>query len=99
MNTTLAEMRLDQDQMYEDMQNMLAEGHPSVPGTPPPRLPVLQASTPPPQLQPRPQPRDTSALWEAIERLDNKVVNNTVKVSETKIPRLSYSVNSDIILR
>uniref|UniRef100_A0A667YTY5 Multimerin 2a n=1 Tax=Myripristis murdjan TaxID=586833 RepID=A0A667YTY5_9TELE len=81
MNTTLAEMRLDQDQMYEDLQNMLAEGRPSVPVTPPPRLPVLQASPPPPQLQPPPQPRDTSALWEAIERLDNKVVNNTVKVN------------------
>ncbi|TMS04820.1 Multimerin-2, partial [Larimichthys crocea] len=32
---------------------------------------------PPPSLQ---QPLDTSNIWEAIERLDNMVVNNTVKV-------------------
>ncbi|TKS85892.1 Multimerin-2 [Collichthys lucidus] len=32
---------------------------------------------PPPNLQ---QPLDTSNIWEAIERLDNMVVNNTVKV-------------------
>lgn len=38
---------------------------------------------PPTQSPPRPpppQPSDTSALWEAIERLDNMVVNNTVKL-------------------
>lgn len=28
-----------------------------------------------------PQPPHTSALWEAIGRLDNMVVNNTVKVA------------------
>lgn len=36
---------------------------------------------PPPNLQ---QPLDTSNIWEAIERLDNMVVNNTVKVGRTK---------------
>uniref|UniRef100_A0A3P8SMU9 Multimerin 2a n=1 Tax=Amphiprion percula TaxID=161767 RepID=A0A3P8SMU9_AMPPE len=35
-------------------------------------------SPPPPRPPP---PSDTSALWEAIERLDNMVVNNTVKVN------------------
>lgn len=28
-----------------------------------------------------PRPSDASALWEAIARLDNMVVNNTVKVA------------------
>eukprot|EP00064_Thunnus_orientalis_P022138 superscaffoldBa00007209_g22323 len=37
----------------------------------------LEVHLPPPSL---PQPLDSSALWEAIERLDNMVVNNTVKV-------------------
>ncbi|XP_044228079.1 multimerin-2-like isoform X2 [Thunnus albacares] len=37
----------------------------------------LEDHLPPPSLQ---QPSDSSALWEAIERLDNMVVNNTVKV-------------------
>lgn len=32
---------------------------------------------------PPPEPSDTSALWEAIRRLDNMVVNNTVKVGQT----------------
>ncbi|XP_035857790.1 multimerin-2 isoform X3 [Sander lucioperca] len=32
-----------------------------------------------PRLLP-PQPSDTAALWEAVERLDNMVINNTVKV-------------------
>ncbi|XP_071329571.1 multimerin-2a [Trachinotus anak] len=35
-------------------------------------------SLPPPRP---PQPSDSSTLWEAIERLDNMVVNNTVKVN------------------
>uniref|UniRef100_A0A3P8SMQ3 Multimerin 2a n=1 Tax=Amphiprion percula TaxID=161767 RepID=A0A3P8SMQ3_AMPPE len=38
-------------------------------------------SPPPPRPPP---PSDTSALWEAIERLDNMVVNNTVKVRQCK---------------
>ncbi|XP_070833910.1 multimerin-2a isoform X1 [Chaetodon trifascialis] len=56
MNTTLTELKLDQDQT--------AEGQ-------------LEVHLPPPGP---PQLADTSALWEAIERLDNMVVNNTVKV-------------------
>ncbi|XP_044069845.1 multimerin-2a isoform X2 [Siniperca chuatsi] len=38
----------------------------------------LEEHLPPPRP---PQPSDTSALWEAIERLDDMVVNNTVKVA------------------
>ncbi|XP_070772568.1 multimerin-2a [Enoplosus armatus] len=62
MNTTLAELKLDQDQT--------TEGQEEEDRLPPPSLP-------PPHP---PQPSDTSALWEAIERLDDMVVNNTVKV-------------------
>lgn len=35
-------------------------------------------TNPPHQLPP---PTDASELWDAIDRLDNTVVNNTVKVS------------------
>lgn len=63
MNTTLAELKLDQD------QDQTAQDQ-------------LEDHLPPPSLLPPhpPQPSDTSALWEAIERLDDMVVNNTVKV-------------------
>ncbi|XP_070697428.1 multimerin-2a isoform X2 [Pempheris klunzingeri] len=61
MNTTLAELKLDQDQTTEDE----LEDH-----LPPPTLPPTHLL----------QPSDTSALWEAIERLDGTVVNNTVKL-------------------
>uniref|UniRef100_A0A8D3C6G4 EMI domain-containing protein n=1 Tax=Scophthalmus maximus TaxID=52904 RepID=A0A8D3C6G4_SCOMX len=46
--------------------------------------------TPPPP----PPPSDSSPLWEAIERLDNMVVNNTVKVgpSETNVQQLRLDV-------
>lgn len=44
--------------------------------------PLPTASLPP--THPAPQRSDTSALWEAIERLDNTVVNNTVKVRSTR---------------
>ncbi|XP_051232746.1 multimerin-2a [Dicentrarchus labrax] len=61
MNTTLAELKLDQDQLIEDeLEDHLA--------------------TPSPPLPHPLQPSDNSALWEAIKRLDNMVVNNTVKV-------------------
>ncbi|XP_035519035.1 multimerin-2a [Morone saxatilis] len=60
MNTSLAELKLDQDQTIEDE----LEDH-------------LATPSPPPHP---PQPSDNSALWEAIKRLDNMVVNNTVKV-------------------
>ncbi|XP_041803385.1 multimerin-2a isoform X2 [Chelmon rostratus] len=52
MNATLADLKLDQDQ-----------------------IPEVQLRSPGPL-----QPAGASALWEAIERLDNMVVNNTVKV-------------------
>lgn len=51
MNSSLLNLKLDQDQMWEDLQRFVS---------PPPVNPL--------------------ALWEAITRLDNKVVNNTVKV-------------------
>lgn len=46
----------------------------------------LEDLVPPPSLPTPHQPQlsDASALWEAIERLDNMVVNNTVKVRSTK---------------
>ncbi|CAJ1066870.1 multimerin-2a isoform X1 [Xyrichtys novacula] len=61
MNSTLAELKLDQDQTAQD-RPQVDSGPPPVPFSP-----LLQTS-------------ETSALWEAIERLDNRVVNNTVKV-------------------
>lgn len=39
---------------------------------------LTEDHVPAPEL---PQPSDASALWEAIGRLDNMVVNNTVKVA------------------
>lgn len=68
MNATLTELKLDQDQTTEDQP----EDYPPTPFSPPARPPPL------------PQPSDTSALWEAVERLDNMVVNNTVKVGQAK---------------
>lgn len=65
MNTTLAELKLDQDQDRDQTTQDQLEDH-----LPPPSLPAPHP----------PQPSDTSALWEAIERLDDMVVNNTVKV-------------------
>ncbi|XP_037639047.1 multimerin-2a [Sebastes umbrosus] len=68
MNATLTELKLDQDQDQGQDQTteVQPEVHPTPPSLTPPRLPL--------------QPSDTSALWEAVERLDNMVVNNTVKV-------------------
>lgn len=65
MNTTLTELKLDQDQTTE----MQLDDHLSSPSLPPPWPP---------------QPSDSSALWKAIEQLDNMVVNNTVKVGRSK---------------
>ncbi|XP_035028500.2 multimerin-2a isoform X1 [Hippoglossus stenolepis] len=44
---------------------------------------LLDDQLPRPSLHPPqpPPPSDSSSLWEAIERLDNMVVNNTVKVT------------------
>lgn len=70
MNATLTELKLDQDQDQGQDQTteVQPEVHPTPPSLTPPRLPL--------------QPSDTSALWEAVERLDNMVVNNTVKVGD-----------------
>ncbi|XP_078144777.1 multimerin-2a [Centroberyx gerrardi] len=81
MNATLAEMKLDQEQMAEDLQIGQAEDHLSPPGTPPPSPAHPPPSLPPPWPQQPQQPLDASALWDAIERLDNTVVNNTVTVN------------------
>ncbi|CAK6981114.1 LOW QUALITY PROTEIN: multimerin-2-like [Scomber scombrus] len=64
MNATLTELKLDQDQSQDQNQDQ------------------VQVQVPDVQLDflPPPPPPDSSALWEAIERLDNMVVNNTVKV-------------------
>ncbi|KAF7649893.1 hypothetical protein LDENG_00134530 [Lucifuga dentata] len=74
MNATLVDLKLDQDQLAEDLQAVLS-GRFSPAGTPPPAPPLPQ-TTPPPAWQ----PPDTSALRKTIERLENMVVNNTVKV-------------------
>lgn len=34
-----------------------------------------------PEKSPDPQPHDNTAVWEAITRLDNKVMNNTIEIS------------------
>uniref|UniRef100_A0A3B4WWW6 Multimerin 2a n=1 Tax=Seriola lalandi dorsalis TaxID=1841481 RepID=A0A3B4WWW6_SERLL len=68
VNTTLSELKLDQDQDQDQdwTTERQLDDH-------------LLLLTPTP-LRPL-QPSDSSALWEAIERLDNMVVNNTVKVN------------------
>ncbi|KAM6997230.1 multimerin-2a [Tautogolabrus adspersus] len=68
MNSTLAELKLDQDQLEDQLEDKLED--------------QLEDRLPPPTLPPPLllQPSDTSSLWEAIGRLDNMVVNNTVKV-------------------
>ncbi|XP_071391189.1 multimerin-2-like [Centroberyx affinis] len=87
MNATLADMKLDQEQMAEDLQTGQAEDHLSPPGTPPPSPahPPPSPARPPPSLPPpwpqQPQQHpNTSAFWDAITRLDNMVVDNMVKV-------------------
>ncbi|XP_068575548.1 multimerin-2a [Cebidichthys violaceus] len=73
MNATLNELKLDQDQ-YQTTEDQLEDQTTED---------QLEDLPPPPSLltpHPPMQPSYTAALWEAIERLDNMVVNNTVKV-------------------
>ncbi|XP_075932044.1 multimerin-2a [Anarhichas minor] len=82
MNATLTELKLDQDQdqTTEDQlerqttENQLEDQttEDQLEDLPPPPSPL----TPHPPMQ----PSYTTALWEAVEQLDNMVVNNTVKV-------------------
>lgn len=73
MNATLADMKLEQEQLAVELQRSVGKDH-RAPST-------SQSFLPPPQpLQPQ-QASDNSGFWVAIERLDNKVINNTVKVS------------------
>ncbi|XP_029962191.1 multimerin-2a [Salarias fasciatus] len=76
MNATLAELKQDQDwgqdrdrdrdqDREEDRDQAQIKEKPD--SSPPTQKPLTSF--------------DTSALWQAIERLDNKVVNNSVKVS------------------
>lgn len=67
VNATLEELKLDRDQVQDEVQ-------------------VLKEPLPPSPASPA---VDTSALWEAIERLDAMVVNHTVKVSQTLSLHLS----------
>lgn len=55
-------------------------------------VPSDQSDNQPPPLNP-PLPSDTSGLWEAIDRLDDMVVNNTVKVGSYKIQSLPHLKN------
>ncbi|XP_038816387.1 multimerin-2-like isoform X1 [Salvelinus namaycush] len=68
MNATLSDMKLEQDRLSEVLQRHLTS-----PGA---RREPSQVD--PSQAQ---QPPKDSAVWEAIARLDNKVVNNTVRVN------------------
>ncbi|KAK9541304.1 hypothetical protein VZT92_001359 [Zoarces viviparus] len=73
MNATLTELKLDQDQdqpTEDQLEDQPTEDQ--LEDIPPPPSPL----TPHPPMQ----PSYTAALWEAVERLDNMVVNNTVKV-------------------
>ncbi|KAK6293529.1 hypothetical protein J4Q44_G00358550 [Coregonus suidteri] len=67
MNATLSDMKLEQERLSLVLQRDLTS-----PG----------ARREPSQVQPSQaqQPPEDSAVWEAIARLDNKVVNNTVRV-------------------
>lgn len=70
MNATLTELKLDQDldqDLYQDLDQDQDLPPPPSMST---RRPLMQSS-------------DTAALWKTVERLDNMVVNNTVKVSRS----------------
>ncbi|XP_060896422.1 multimerin-2a isoform X2 [Labrus mixtus] len=76
MNSTLTELKLDQDQLEDKLEDPLVDQLEDL------LEDQLEDRLPPPTLPPPIllQPLDTSSLWEAIGRLDNMVVNNTVKV-------------------
>ncbi|KAK5854298.1 hypothetical protein PBY51_015382 [Eleginops maclovinus] len=69
MNATLTELKLDQDQDEEQEQEQEQDTDQDL------FLPFSLST-----LRPQMPSSDTAALWEAVKRLDNMVVNNTVKV-------------------
>uniref|UniRef100_A0A674BG89 Multimerin 2a n=1 Tax=Salmo trutta TaxID=8032 RepID=A0A674BG89_SALTR len=68
LNATLSDMKLEQEHLSEELQSDLTS-----PGD----------RREPNQVQPNQaqHPPEDSAVWESIARLDNKVVNNTVRVN------------------
>ncbi|KAK6328783.1 hypothetical protein J4Q44_G00007610 [Coregonus suidteri] len=68
MNATLSDMKLEQERLSEELQRDLTS-----PGDrrEPSQVQPSQAQHPP----------EDSAVWESIARLDNKVVNNTVRMN------------------
>eukprot|EP00063_Salmo_salar_P082870 XP_014057705.1 PREDICTED: multimerin-2-like isoform X1 [Salmo salar] len=68
LNATLSDMKLEQEHLSEELQRDLTS-----PGD----------RREPNQVQPNQaqHPPEDSAVWESIARLDNKVVNNTVRVN------------------
>ena len=67
LNSSISELRQGQENLEEEIQRTWDT---------PIERPVIPAQSQPISLEPEPAP----ALWEAIARLDEKVVNNTVKV-------------------
>ncbi|XP_067091726.1 multimerin-2a isoform X1 [Osmerus mordax] len=73
MNVTLSDMRLEQERLNDELHRDLSSVRDGQ---------RTSAQTPAPLQPPHHTPLslDDSSLWEAIARLDNKVINNTVKV-------------------
>ncbi|XP_062319575.1 multimerin-2a [Osmerus eperlanus] len=73
MNVTLSDMRLEQERLNDELLRDLSSVRDGQ---------RTSAQTPAPLQPPHHTPLslDDSSLWEAIARLDNKVINNTVKV-------------------
>ncbi|XP_077350892.1 uncharacterized protein LOC144000948 isoform X2 [Festucalex cinctus] len=70
MNATLAELKLDQElEQAQEQEQGRAEQQ-------------QEAEVAPPPEEAHPMMSQTSAVWEAIERLDNMVVNNTIRVAD-----------------
>ncbi|MEQ2177772.1 hypothetical protein GOODEAATRI_007068 [Goodea atripinnis] len=84
LHQNLSSFRMDVDQKLKhqqmELQVSLQGLNPTVAGK---RLDQDQIPEDPPEIQLSLQhPTDNTALWEAITRLDNMVVNNTVKVDK-----------------
>ncbi|XP_061692212.1 multimerin-2-like isoform X2 [Syngnathoides biaculeatus] len=73
LNASLAEIKLEQEveQEQEQEQERKKEQQGAEPGPPPEGVRLTMSEIPAP-----------TAVWEAIERLDNMVVNNSIKVEE-----------------
>ncbi|MEQ2197030.1 hypothetical protein XENOCAPTIV_021349 [Xenoophorus captivus] len=80
LHQNLSSFRMDVDQKLKHQQMELQGLNPTVAGK---WLDQDQIPEDPPEIQLSLQhPTDNTALWEAITRLDNMVVNNTVKVDK-----------------